>query len=69
MFSLARLRKSSLSKVGVRGLSPETEEAELGRNFCGGVVFCAAGILLFPLLGVNDLPTKPPIALNPEFGV
>jgi hypothetical protein len=56
-FSFARFRKSSLEEVGVRGLPADTEDAELFRNFCGGVTLGGVGMLLFlPLPGVKDIP-------------
>lgn len=56
-FSFARFKNSSLEEVGVRGLPTETEEAELSRNFCGGVMLGGVGMLLFlPLPGVKATP-------------
>lgn len=57
-FSFARFKKSSLEEVGVRGLPADAEEAELCRNFGGGVTLeGGVGMLLFlPLPGVKDIP-------------
>lgn len=56
-FSLARFKKSSLLEVGVRGLPADAEEAELCRNFGGGVTLeGGVGMLLLPLPGVKDIP-------------
>jgi hypothetical protein len=67
-FSFARLRKSSLADVGVRGLPAETEDAELWRNLGGGVILGGAGMLFLPRLGVRDLPTNA-MVLDAEVGV
>lgn len=56
-FSFARFKKSSLEEVGVRGLPADAEEAELCRNFGGGVTLLGGvGILFLPFPGVKDIP-------------